>query len=111
MERVEVRLPLVVKKDGTREPFNHDKLRAGVALACRKRPLSAAAIEDVVRQVVDQLSGGASEVPTDELGRAVLQALRPLDMVAYIRFASVYQDVQDGNDFVALLQPWMTASE
>ena len=111
MERVEVRLPLVVKKDGTREPFNHDKLRAGVALACRKRPLSAAAIEDVVRQVVDQLAGGASEVATDELGRAVLRALRPLDMVAYIRFASVYQNVQDSNDFVALLQPWMNTSE
>jgi transcriptional repressor NrdR len=60
---------------------------------------------------VDQLAGGASEVPTGELGLAVLQALRPLDMVAYIRFASVYREVQDADDFVDLLQPWMKASE
>ena len=111
MERIEVRLPLVVKKDGTRVPFDRDKLRAGVALACRKRPVSAAAVDDVVRQVVDRLAGGASEVPSGEIGLAVLQALRPLDLVAYIRFASVYQEVQDAEDFVALLQPWMNESE
>lgn len=111
MERIEVRLPLVVKKDGTRVPFDRDKLRAGVALACRKRPVSAAAVDDVVRQVVDRLAGGASEVPSGEIGLAVLQALRPLDLVAYIRFASVYQEVQDAEDFVSLLQPWMNDSE
>ena len=110
MERIEVRLPLVVKKDGTREPFDRDKLRAGIAIACRKRPVSAAAVDDVVRQVVDRLSGGASEVGTGDVGQAVLNALRPLDLVAYVRFASVYQEVQGAADFVALLQPWMNDS-
>jgi transcriptional repressor NrdR len=110
MERIEVRLPLVVKKDGTREPFDRDKLRDGIAIACRKRPVSAAAVDDVVRQVVENLSGGASEVTTGDVGQAVLSSLRPLDLVAYVRFASVYQEVQGAADFVALLQPWTNES-
>lgn len=107
MERIELRLPLVVKKDGTREPFDREKLRAGVAVACRKRPVPAEQVDTVVRAVVDGLVGGASEVSTEEVGKAVLEALRPVDLVAYVRFASVYREVQGPRDFVALLQPWL----
>jgi len=108
MERIELRLPLVVKKDGTREPFDREKLRAGIAIACRKRPVPASAVDDVVRVVLDKLMGGASEVSTEEVGRTVLAALQPVDLVAYVRFASVYQEVQSPRDFVDLLQPWLT---
>ena len=107
MERIELRLPLVVKKDGTREPFDREKLRAGIALACRKRPVSAAAVEQVVRTVLDRLVGGASEVSTEDVGQVVLDALQPLDLVAYVRFASVYKEVQGAKDFVDLLSPWL----
>ena len=83
MERIEVRLPLVVKKDGTRVPFDRDKLRAGVALACRKRPHPRPpSMMWCGRSWMP--AGGASEVPSGEIGLAVLQALRPLDLVAYI---------------------------
>ncbi len=107
MERIEVRLPLVVKKDGTREPFDQEKLRTGVAIACRKRPVSAEAVEGVVREVVEQLTGRGSEVTTEEVGMTVLEALRSVDLVAYVRFASVYREVQGPRDFIALLEPWM----
>jgi transcriptional repressor NrdR len=107
MERIEVRLPLVVKKDGTREPFDREKLRAGVAIACRKRPVPAATIDRVVQSVVDCLVGGASELPSEEVGKTVLEALQPVDLVAFVRFASVYREVQGPRDFVALLQPWL----
>jgi transcriptional repressor NrdR len=107
MERIEVRLPLVVKKDGTREPFDQEKLRTGVAIACRKRPVSAEAVEGVVREVVEQLTGRGAEVTTEEVGMTVLEALRSVDLVAYVRFASVYREVQGPRDFIALLEPWM----
>jgi transcriptional repressor NrdR len=107
MERIEVRLPLVVKKDGTREPFDQAKLRTGVAIACRKRPVSAEAVEGVVREVVEQLTGRGAEVTTEEVGMTVLEALRSVDLVAYVRFASVYREVQGPRDFIALLEPWM----
>jgi len=107
MERIELRLPLVVKKDGTRTPFDREKLRAGVAIACRKRPVSASAVDEVVREVLDSLIGGTSEVSTVQVGKAVLEALRSVDLVAYVRFASVYREVQDPRDFLEILQPWL----
>lgn len=110
MERIERRLPLVVKKEGRREPFDPAKVRAGVAVACRKRPVSAQQVAAVVDGVVASFAGGVGEVRAEDIGEAVLQALRPVDLVAYVRFASVYREVQSPADFLELLRPWLDAT-
>lgn len=110
MERVELRLPLVVKKEGAREPFDPDKVRAGVKVACRKRPVTADQVEAVVDGVVANFAGGVGEVSAEDIGVAVLEALRPVDLVAYVRFASVYREVQSPADFVDILRPWLDAA-
>lgn len=100
-ERVERALPLIVKKDGQRQPFDRSKLLAGLQRACVKRPVSAEAIERLLDQVERMLAdGGTQEVPSAVLGEHVLTALRELDEVAYVRFASVYRDFQDVGEFV-----------
>ncbi len=103
-ERVEQRLPWVVKKDGRREPFSSDKLLHGVALACRKRPLDAAAMDELVRKVVAILEGEA-EVSTQRVGEEVLELLREVDEVAYVRFASVYREFETVERFVEIVDP------
>jgi transcriptional repressor NrdR len=108
-ERIEQRLPLVVKKAGEREPFDRDKLVAGVRIACRKRPVSAEAIDAVVDRVCARLSMGGAEVSTTDIGDAVLSELRGVDLVAYVRFASVYNAVQTPADFLRILDPWLDA--
>lgn len=107
MERIERRLPLVVKKEGEREPFDPRKLTAGVRVACRKRPVSADKIEAVVQAVMERLATAGSEVTTEQIGAAVLQELRGVDLVAYVRFASVYREVQAPSDFLDILAPWL----
>ena len=107
-ERIEVRMPLVVKKDGRRVPFERDKVIAGLMLACRKRPVTGEQIEEAASRVEQQVaSQGAAEIPTSEIGRFVLNELLTLDKVGYLRFASVYQEIQDPKDFLALLEPWL----
>ncbi len=106
-ERIELRLPLVVKKDGTREPFDRDKLIDGVQVACRKRPVSATRIDEVVSQVAHAVSSSGPEVTTRDIGNAVLAELREVDLVSYVRFASVYLEVQSPADFQRILQPWI----
>ncbi len=94
-ERAELRLPMVVKKDGRREPFNREKLRTGLSLACRKRPLTAERIDQAVDGVERAaLELGEREIQSVEIGRLVLELLRDLDPVAYLRFASVYQELE-----------------
>jgi transcriptional repressor NrdR len=104
-ERVEEFLPAVVKKDGRREPFDRAKILAGLTKACEKRPVSVAAIEAVAdrieRTVADR---GEKEVASAVIGEAVVQALRELDTVAYVRFASVYRSFQDIDEFVEELE-------
>lgn len=104
-ERVEEFLPAVVKKDGRREPFDRSKILAGLTKACEKRPVSVAAIEEVAdrieRTVADR---GEKEVVSAVIGEAVVQALRELDTVAYVRFASVYRSFQDIDEFVEELE-------
>ena len=104
-ERVEQALPLVVKKDGRRQPFDREKILAGLRRSCAKRDISAEALERVVeavqRAVVEQ---GESEVPSKLVGRFVLKELESLDQVAYVRFASVYREFQDVREFVAELE-------
>lgn len=104
-ERVEETLPLIVKKDGRREPYDRAKIVAGLKKACEKRPVSAAAIEhaaDRLERLVQER--GEKEVPSSVMGEAVMRELHKLDQVAYVRFASVYRSFQDVGEFMRELQ-------
>jgi transcriptional repressor NrdR len=103
-ERVEQTLPMVVKKDGRRQPFDRGKLLAGLRRACVKRPVSAEALDRLLDELERALiERGEPEVPSAEVGSRVLAALRDLDQVAYVRFASVYRDFKDVHEFMAEL--------
>ncbi|HNC96316.1 MAG TPA: transcriptional regulator NrdR [Myxococcota bacterium] len=105
-ERAEIRMPMVVKRDGRREPFDRDKLGEGIRLACRKRPISEEAIDAAVGRVEQHLARRAErEVSTHEIGKVALEELRGMDPVAYIRFASVYQALGSPQDFMEVLRP------
>ncbi len=100
-ERIEIVLPLIVKKDGRREPFERAKLLGGLTKACEKRPVSAAQLEkqvDLIEHALQEL--GEKEVPSAKIGDAVLHALRELDQVGYLRFASVYLSFQDVDELM-----------
>lgn len=100
-ERIEKRLPWIVKKDGRREPFARDKVLHGLALACRKRPIDAGQLEDMVRKVENALEQSREpEVPSAVVGAAVMQVLAETDEVAYVRFASVYKEFESVDQFV-----------
>jgi transcriptional repressor NrdR len=104
-ERIELSLPYVVKKDGSRLEFDAQKLRASFMLALRKRPVPAEMVEASVRKVEEQLAAsGEREVPTQRIGELVMQELKKLDKVAYIRFASVYRSFQDVAEFQELVK-------
>lgn len=104
-ERVEEILPLVVKKDGSRQPFNRLKVIKGMQRACEKRPVSIATIEQIVDQLERQLQeNGDREVDSSLIGKAVMDALHEIDEVAYVRFASVYRQFKDINEFMAELK-------
>jgi len=95
-ERIERIGLTVVKKDNTRVPYSREKLQKGIAVACTKRPVPADRIEEAVNEIESRLFGlGSSEVSTTEIGELVMQKLRELDEVAYIRFASVYRNFAD----------------
>ena len=103
-ERVEEMLPLVVKKDGRREAFDRQKIVAGMQRACEKRPVSIAAIEQFVDRLEQSLQeSGEKEVPSNRIGEAVMTALHEIDQVAYVRFASVYREFRDINEFMSEL--------
>lgn len=100
LERVEFALPRVIKRDGTRVPFDEDRLRAGMLKALEKRPVATEAIDSVVADIVQRLHlMGEREIASDTLGAWVMQALSQLDQVAYVRFASVYHSFQDVDAF------------
>ncbi|MCB0379168.1 MAG: transcriptional repressor NrdR [Bdellovibrionales bacterium] len=104
IETIIANLPMVVKKDGRREPFSTDKLLSGLKAACQKRPISSASIELMVENVTKKvLDSSEKEVSTDFVGQAVMEQLKPLDEVAYVRFASVYKTFKDVSEFVANL--------
>lgn len=99
-ETADIRLPQVVKANGIREEFSEAKLRESFTRALHKRPVPAALMEEAVAQIRQKLlSLGEREIPSRELGEMVMNALRKLDKVAYIRFASVYRSFQDVDDF------------
>ncbi|WP_386082945.1 transcriptional regulator NrdR [Vreelandella sp. F11] len=101
-ETAELVMPRVVKSDGSRESFNEAKLRAGMLRALEKRPVSAEAIEAAVERIRQTLRArGDREINARDIGEAVMQTLKTLDHVAYIRFASVYRKFQDLDEFRA----------
>ncbi len=100
-ERVEETLPLVIKKDGRREPFDRTKIISGLMKACQKRDISMATIEIVADRIEKRLQEmGETEVSSRTVGEEVINALRDLDQVAYVRFASVYRDFKDIDQFM-----------
>jgi transcriptional repressor NrdR len=104
-ERVEEVLPMVVKKDGRREPFDRGKILAGIKKACEKRPISMEAIEKTVNEIETSFADAADkEIKSTQIGERVMARLRDLDDVAYVRFASVYRSFKDINEFMAELK-------
>lgn len=96
----ELRLVVVKSGDRSREPFDRDKLRRAVEIACKKRPVSMDQISDLVEDIERQLySRQDKEVPSHEIGEMVMEKLRGLDQVAYVRFASVYRQFEDAQQF------------
>ncbi|WP_062212268.1 transcriptional regulator NrdR [Aureimonas sp. AU12] len=103
-ERVQLRELVVVKKSGRRVPFERDKLARSVQTALRKRSVEPERIERMISGIVRQLeSTGESDVPSEMVGRLVMEALRGVDDVAYVRFASVYRDFREARDFEAVI--------
>jgi transcriptional repressor NrdR len=99
-ETPELALPRLIKRNGTREPFQEEKLRAGILRAVEKRPVSMERVEAAIRHIVHRLrASGEREVDSQELGEWVMEELRHLDEVAYVRFASVYRRFQDVHAF------------
>jgi transcriptional repressor NrdR len=99
-ETAEIKLPVIVKSDGRREPFDESKLRASLHKALQKRPVSEERIEDAVRAVIHGLRTSAErELPSRRVGEFVMDELRKLDQVAYVRFASVYRSFEDVQAF------------
>ncbi|WP_116138801.1 transcriptional regulator NrdR [Trinickia diaoshuihuensis] len=104
-ERVELTLPAVVKKDGSRSEFDRRKIAASMRLALRKRPVSAEAIDAAVARIEYQLLGsGEREVRSERLGELVMNELLALDKIAYVRFASVYRRFEDVSEFEDVIE-------
>ena len=99
-ERIQLRELVVIKSEGTREAFDREKLERSLSVACRKRPVDNAQIEKLASAIQRQLeTRGESEIETKRIGEFVMDGLKALDSVAYIRFASVYKDFNEAKDF------------
>ena len=99
-ERIQLRELTVVKSENRREPFDRGKLERSIAIACRKRPVEQTRIERLVTAIQRQIeTSGESEIPASSVGEMVMDGLKALDSVAYIRFASVYKDFREAKDF------------
>ncbi|RFD19350.1 transcriptional repressor NrdR [Komagataeibacter melaceti] len=104
IERVQLRDLVVIKADGRRVPFERDKLARSVKIALRKRPVDAERIERIVNGLVRHLEAtGETDIPSRDIGRQVMETLREIDSVAYIRFASVHWDFRETKDFADIL--------
>jgi len=100
-EEIEREGLMVLKHDGRHEEFSKEKLLAGIKKACQKRPISPKVTEDLVNKIVDDVAGKyEQEVPAEVIGKLVMEGLRGIDEVAYVRFASVYRRFQEATDFV-----------
>jgi len=104
-ERAELRLPLVIKKDGARQSFDLEKIRSGMQKALEKRPVSASQLEHGMNAVLRAVQeSGESEISVAALGEFVMEQLRHLDGVAYVRFASVYREFKDVDEFLTAVK-------
>jgi len=111
-ERVELVLPAVIKKDGRREVFDREKIRNGLRLACEKRPVSTEIIDAAVETIERKLQEMClKEVDSRVVGQAVMDELRKIDKIAYVRFASVYREFSDVSQFVDALESLDAASK
>jgi transcriptional repressor NrdR len=111
-ERVQLRELTVAKKSGRRVPFDRDKLMRSVEVALRKRPVEAERVERMVSGIVRQLeSQGDAEIPSERIGELVMEGLRSLDSVAYVRFASVYRNFREARDFNTLIDELAQGAE
>lgn len=100
-ERVEDIIPLVVKKDGRREQFEREKILLGLKKACEKRPIGVETLEGITDAIEKKLIGlGVKEISSKKIGEEVVNSLKELDKVAYVRFASVYREFKDINEFM-----------
>ena len=103
-ERVQLRDLVIVKRSGRRTPFDRSKLERSIAVAVRKRPIDQERIDRMVSGIVRQLESlGETDIPSETVGDLVMKALRSLDVVAYVRYASVYRDFQETSDFARFL--------
>lgn len=99
-ERVMLRELMVVKSNGERRPLDRDKIHRSIAIATRKRPISEEQVESLVNKIVHKLeTSGEAEIPSAQIGEAVMEGLQSLDKVAYIRYASVYRNFREAKDF------------
>ncbi len=111
-ERIDEIPYMVVKKDGTRERFDRQKVTAGALKACEKRPVAVAAVEAIANRVEETLQERAEkEISTEEVGAFVMQELKQLDKVAYVRFASVYRHFRDIGEFMTELRDLLDTKE
>ena len=111
-ERVEEIMPMVVKKDGRREPFDRLKVLSGLKKACEKRPVSVEVLEKAVDDIEKALQEkGFKEIPSKAIGEEVMNRLHALDEVAYVRFASVYRSFKDINEFMSELKDILSEKE
>ena len=110
-EKIEESPLKVIKKDGSRVPFDREKIRVGLEKACYKRPVSESQIEAIICDVeADIYQNFDREVPSRHIGEKVFDRLRTIDQVAFVRFASVYREFKDVNDFVEELEPMLRAN-
>ena len=104
-ETAELVMPRIIKRDGTRAPFDEEKLKFGITKALEKRPVSVDDVENAINHIKHRLrETGERELPSLRVGEEVMHELRNLDPVAYVRFASVYRDFQDVSEFAAEIQ-------
>jgi transcriptional repressor NrdR len=111
-ERVEEVMPLIIKKDGRREPYQRDKILGGIKKACQKRDVPTQKIDELISRIEKRIqSYGLKEMPAKTLGQMVMIELHQLDKVAYVRFSSVYREFKDVEEFVAELKGMPTPQE
>lgn len=103
-ETVETVPILVVKKDGSRQPFNIEKIKCGMIKACEKRPVSIAQIDTMAEDIEKQIQNSLKqEIPSQEIGEMIMEKLKAVDEIAYVRFASVYRQFKDVTNFIKLI--------
>jgi len=111
-EKIEVNLPMIIKRDGRRETYTRTKVELGLKKACEKRPVGIDEIEKIINSIEQELQeSGGKEVDSSIVGEKIMQLLKKLDDVAYIRFASVYRQFRDINEFIQELQGMVKNSQ